>query len=966
MRARPLLFVLALLAAAPAAFAQTLPAAAFVGHPVAADALTIEGRQTSEPRLLALIATTAGKPLSMADVRETITHFFSLGRFEDVRVDAIATPDGRVRLTYDLTPVHTVTAVVFQGTLGLPESTLRERLVERYGATPPAARANDVARALEQLYAEHGYLRASVRAQAVRHHDPDRTVLEFDIASGQRARVGRIAIEGQPMASRQDLLGRLDLAPGSPYERVDLDQRLSGYVDRLRHRGYYQATASQHADVSADRTVANVTVDVEAGPFVTIRFTGDSLPKEKRADLVPVEREGSIDQDLLEDSTRRIAASLQQQGYWKAAATYREQETDGHMTIVFDVHRGPQYHVAGAGVSITGNAAVPADTLRALVKLPAGEPFIASRLDDGVNAITGLYQTRGFAQVQVHPAANELSPGIVQPVITIVEGPRTLVQSVTVTGNHVIATPQLLGALKIRAGEPYYAPTVAADRETLRLEYLNRGYESAEVTVHPTFSTDGTRADVPFAVVEGPQTIVDHILIVGNTRTDAAVIERELRLKSGQPLGLDDLIESQRRLSALGLFRRVRITPLTHGPAERRDVLITVEEAQRTTVSYGGGGEIDRRLLATGPNGEAQEHFEFAPRGFFDIDRRNLGGKNRSIGLSTRLSLRPKDAPDTSNPGATGFGFAEYRVVGTYREPRVFGENSDFTVTAAVEQGVRTSFNFARKGVNAELTRRLGSLVRANFRYSFGTTRTFDEHLRLDEQVAIDRLFPQVRLSTVSVGLARDARDDLLEPHAGTLLSADSEIAGRAMGSQVGFAKVFLQSFWYHPVGARNVVFATGARLGLATGFPRETQTIDEHGGVTTSVLHDIPASERFFAGGDTTIRGFALDTVGTPATISPQGFPIGGNAMLVLNAELRVPIWRELGGAVFVDGGNVFDRVSNFDLGELRGATGFGLRYKSPLGPIRVDLGFKMARREIAGQLEPRTAWHFSIGQAF
>ena len=117
---------------------------------------------------------------------------------------------------------------------------------------------------------------------------------------------------------------------------------------------------------------------------------------------------------------------------------------------------------------------------------------------------------------------------------------------------------------------------------------------------------------------------------------------------------------------------------------------------------------------------------------------------------------------------------------------------------------------------------------------------------------------------------------------------------------------------------------------------------------------------------GDTTIRGFALDTVGTPKTISSTGFPRGGNAVLILNGELRVPVWREFGAALFADGGNVWERTTDFDIGELRGALGAGLRYRSPVGPIRVDVGFKMDRREFGGQLEPRTVWHFSIGQAF
>ena len=128
-----------------------------------------------------------------------------------------------------------------------------------------------------------------------------------------------------------------------------------------------------------------------------------------------------------------------------------------------------------------------------------------------------------------------------------------------------------------------------------------------------------------------------------------------------------------------------------------------------------------------------------------------------------------------------------------------------------------------------------------------------------------------------------------------------------------------------------------------------------------------LPASERFFAGGDTTVRGFALDQLGTPEIIDADGFPIGGNGVIILNAELRVPVMRFLGVVGFVDSGNVFKQTTDIDLGRLRATIGFGVRVQSPVGPIRVDVGFKLDRQEITpGRLEPLNAWHISLGQAF
>jgi outer membrane protein insertion porin family len=471
---------------------------------------------------------------------------------------------------------------------------------------------------------------------------------------------------------------------------------------------------------------------------------------------------------------------------------------------------------------------------------------------------------------------------------------------------------------------------------------------------------------VIFAIREGPQTVVDHILVVGNVKTDPEVILNALEFRPGDPLGFTARLDSQRKLTELGLFRRVRITELRHGTMNDHDVLVTVEEAAATTIGYGGGVEGTQVLRATGEDGEARGELEFAPRGFFDVTRRNLGGRNRSISLYTRVSLRPKDVPEDPERDGTGVGLSEYRVVGTYRAPRVFFE-SDLTVTGAIEQGRRSSFNFSRKGANIDLQRRITQAILFNGRYSFNTTRTFDERLSEEDQATIDRLFPQVRLSGFSGALSRDTRDELLNPQRGGFLSVEGAMATRSLGGQVGFLKTYLQGFWFRRLpGRRPIVLATRAVAGLADGFPREVSSVDEDGNATVEIIEDLPASERFFAGGDTTIRGYALDSVGAPNTITPTGFPTGGNAVLILNGELRVPVWRDVGAAVFVDGGNVFRRVTEFDFGELRGSVGFGVRYNSPIGPLRVDLGFKLDRREVGGALEPRTALHFSFGQAF
>jgi outer membrane translocation and assembly module TamA len=175
----------------------------------------------------------------------------------------------------------------------------------------------------------------------------------------------------------------------------------------------------------------------------------------------------------------------------------------------------------------------------------------------------------------------------------------------------------------------------------------------------------------------------------------------------------------------------------------------------------------------------------------------------------------------------------------------------------------------------------------------------------------------------------------------------------------VGFVQTYLQGFYYRQLPVpRRVVLALGARIGLARGFTREV------GGL---LIRDLPASERFFAGGDTSVRGFSLDRLGNEQTITPNGFPTGGNSVVVLNSELRISVVGPLQATGFVDAGNVFPRASDLDFTDLRPAAGFGVMYRSPVGPIRVDLGFNLDPRELVpGTRERSKVLHILLGQAF
>jgi outer membrane protein insertion porin family len=953
--------------------------AAVAGRPVSLVEVQRAGRTVTDPRLLALVETRPGAPLSIRAVRESVLHFFNTGLFENV--DVVTRPseaDKTVALIYRLTPVRAIEAYAFTGTLSLDERTLRRAMADRLRMPISPSQVLPAAAALEAVYRQHGFLDARVSTAVRPDGGADTSTLVFTVDSGARARVGRVDVTGRPDRPAAEVLRELRLTPGNPFDGPALDERVARLLRELRSGGYYEADLVVRQTPDPGRDAIDLVVDFDPGPLVTLVWEGDPIPAAQRAELVPVGREASVDEDLLEDSKRRIEDYLHRLGHWKAEATYRRQPSDGRQALIFNVRAGPIFHMSK--VEIAGVRSLHQTEVEASLGSGEGKPFVEAELDARTAALIDRYRRSGFRLVRIvqtveeapQSAGDDKSVGRVVVRLDVQEGPRTIVDAVRIVGNETVASPLLEERLQLKPGAMFYEPLVSADRDGLEAAYRDRGFHRVRVDGSTEFRADGTRAVVSYNVSEGAQVLVDRVLIIGNRRTSTETIERALTLQPGEPLGLSELVESQRRLRALGLFRRVTITDVGEPGEARRDLLVTVEEALPTTLGYGGGIEGGRFLRSSETGGPAEERLEIAARGFVEVSRRNLWGSNRSLTLFARASLRPNDDPSADEDG---FGFNEYRVLGTFREPSVFGTSADGQAAVYFEQAVRSSFNFVRRGVQADVGRRIRDVTLIGG-YSLSEVRLFDERIAPEDRPTIDRLFPQVRLSKFQMAARRDARDDVLDPTRGTLAGLEMDLAARAIGSQVGFVKGFGELFAYRRLPRiERLVAAGGIRVGLARGLTRDAVRLNEDGEpvvdpdgiVIFDQVQDLPASERFFAGGDTTVRGFARDSLGDVATLDPNGFPTGGNALLILNGELRVRIWRELGGVVFTDVGNVFRRVSDFDLGALRASAGVGVRYKSPIGPVRFDVGFKLNRRELSpGNIEPGYALHFSIGQAF
>lgn len=939
----------------------------YLGKPIASVTIRSEGRTIAETRLAALIETTVGTPLAMRAVRESVTHLFSLALFEDVRVLAAPSSSG-VALTYELIPLHPVERFEFVGAVnGVATGRLRRGLVDKYGNSPRAARATEMVGDVEQMLRDAGYLDAHVTVNAEIEHAPERTTLTFTLTPGARARVGNVSVEGNPGVSQSQLLTFLGVRSGIPYERDRLNARIEDYLADRRKARHYEARLTVTPTITEQDRQVNLRLTAEQGPIVRVVFAGDPVPADRREDLVPVLREGSADEDLLEDSSNRIAEFFRTQGYRDATTTFSRESKDNELVVTFTTRRGNQYRVES--IDVTGSSAMSSDSLKALMRVRAGQPYSSATLDADITRLEEVYRQRGFPSAKAdpafeqHPAAGDAHiPVSIRVIIT--EGTETVVEAVRITGNENVPESDLRALLTLSPGRPFAASALALDRDAIELRYANLGFQNASVEARPGISADSRRADVVFSVREGPRIFVDHVLVVGNQRTKTETIENALRFKSGDPLGLEAVSESQRRLVALALFRRARITQLGSGDNARRDVLVTVEEAPLTTVGYGGGFEVRSRpvRLADDPN-VVSEKLEFAPRASFEIGRRNLFGTNRSVNLFTSASLHSNDEGSQSQSAATsnssgGYGFPEYRVLGQFSQPRILGSRADFRVTGTLEQQIRSSFDFSRRSAAAELALRLPAKMSASGGYQIQRTRVFNQNIDPSYQLDIDRLFPKVRISSFLGSLIRDTRNDPVDPSGGHYLSANAQLAATAIGSEVGFAKSFFTAQMFRALPkVGDSVFAASARVGAAHGFPNAAGS------------SELPASERFFAGGDTTVRGFALDRLGVqhvPAgasdTLDDAGFPLGGNALVIFNGELRIPVSKAMRVVGFADVGNVFKTVSDVALGDLRPALGVGFRYKSPVGPLRFDLGFKTPRHAD----EPRAEWFITFGEAF
>jgi len=853
--------------------------------------VSLEVPEADRARLAAYVEIAPGDPLRQEAVRAAVRRLYATGEFADVVVDQEAAAGG-VHLRIRPVPAPRLRSVRIEGDRVLSAGAARRaaRLVDGEPLWPARLEAAVQSAALQLV--RRGYLEARVDARV--EAAPGGAAAVFSVAAGPRVHVEQALVDGAPAGLGALLEALVRPRRGEPFERERAQAAAAKMRQALVARGRWRADV--RAEESYDPSTARVALRfvVAAGPWQRLEFRGDPTPAKVRDAVRRTVSEGGVRPDALDAAEELVEEALLARGHRGASVSHRFEAAPGGEIVVLEATAGPVWTAQSVRVAGVDPGLVPP------LRTREGEPLRDADMEEDQRSLTRALEDVGHPEARVELELGT-RPGAVPVVFRVEAGPQVLVESFAVELEGDAPAPRG-GApreLRTRAGEPYRLRDLALDRRSLTLAWRNAGYLDADVTPEVAFDQERRGARVVLRVRPGEQTRVDRIIVRGLRDTREVVVRRELSLSEGEPLGLDELLDSQRRLGALPIFERASLVELPGEETGRRSVLADMREAPFTTFAYGlGYGDRDK------------------VRASLEVTRRNLFGMDRSLTAFARGS------------------FVSNRFLLSYREPYLLGRRLELYVTGFREEEDREGFDYVRGGGLLQSLFDLRTGLKLIGRLVYQTTDTFNVSVPQDE---VDRQFQDATIAGPSFSVIRDSRDDALDPHRGHFLAVDVQLSLRVLGGDP-FVKSYLQAASYRRVLPRTVL-ATAARLGVARTFGFEEPT-------------RLPLPERFFAGGDFSLRGFPTDEV----------LEEGGNGLLLGSVELRFDATSRFAVAVFSDLGNVYPFVSDIDPADIRATAGAGLRYKSAFGPLRLDWAAKLDRRPG----ESASRFHLTVGHAF
>ncbi len=948
---------------------------AYEGLPVLKIEFSPERQPLTADYLSEILPVKPAAPLRLADVRAAIERLYATGRYEDIVAEARPAPGG-VILRFTTRQEYFIGRVTVQG---VPEPPNRGVVVNatrlELGAPFSSQDLAQAGRQLKELLQRNGFYETRIEHRL--EHDPEtgQVAIHFTVDSGRRARYGPTGVTGVPEGTAQAVAKATGWRGWLGWKAVTETRTQDGLEHArrfLRKQNHLMAqVALKGLDYDAAQGRVRAALEVQAGPEVQIRALGAKVSQGKLKRIVPVFEEQSVDRDLLVEGARNLREYFGGQGYFQAKVDFQRRSLPrSEEAIEYLIERGTRRKLAA--VFIEGNRYFDSTTIRErLYVRPASRVqfrhgrYSEELLRRDLAAVAALYVSNGFRDISVtsrleHPYRGKNDELAVH--IQIREGPQWRVGRLELTGASKEHAEAVHALLQESEGQPFSESNVAVDRDNVLDHYYNLGYPDA--TFEWTYQPDGEegRVDLRYIIREGDRKYVRDVLVSGLESTDAELVARRVLLKPGEAVSRTELLETQRQLYSLGIFAKVDAALQNPDGEERaKYVLLNVDESSRYSLTGGVGAEVAKiggcRDCFEAPAGKAG----FSPRVYFGITRRNMFGSGHLASFKSRVSTLQR------------------RAILSYEAPQFRG-NPDLSLLFSSmyddSRDVRT-FSARRQEGSVQLGQKISRASQMLYRFTYRRVSVDPNTLQINPLLI--PLFSQpVRLGILGSNYIEDRRDDPTNSHRGIYNTLDAGWASKAFGSQAGFTRFLGHNATYHSWGLGNrYVLARSVTFGWLHQVNPE---------------REIPLPERFFSGGAGSHRGFPENQAGPRDLLT--GFPLGGKALLLNQVEVRFPVLGEnLGGVLFEDAGNVYSRLGKLrfrvqqrdvtDFDYMVHAVGFGIRYRTPVGPVRVDLGwalnppnfvgFKGTREQLlfGGGLRTQQQighfqFHFSLGQAF
>lgn len=743
----------------------------------------------------------------------------------------------------------------------------------------------------------------------------------------QELQVAEVLLEGTFAPFTEAELRRpLRVRAGRPFEFHEWQADLDGLTARYVARGYVEARVRGRRDPVAEGSV-NVVYAITPGPETRIAVEGIELTEAELQALREIWAQGVFDRFIIEDTEAHVRRELLTRGFVKATVEGRMETDGGVKTLHLAV--APGAPATGREIRFTGNTTMARHDLEAVVQQSGLE--VSGWIDREAleRTLTAHYRAEGFlvATVRVDEPFMEGDRGILP--VTVDEGPRALIREVNWTGvSDAHAAPAKREA-NLEPGAPYTLGDLESSRVRLDRYFRTQGHNAVEVRVTASPVDDGGKeVDLAVAIVEGPQQVLEEVETTGATRTREGVVSRALRLPVGRPVNLQEWALARKRLFDTNVFRSVDIQAVPIGdPVEgiqKVRAVVTVEEYPPWRLRY--GLQVDRNRDDSSVEGLEDAPPQMTLGGIAEIRNQNLFGRAITGGFATRIELDFQRI-NTFIQSASFFGLPLRSALFVYGSREKVNEESSYLFTEE-DRGVSFEQRWRRRR-GFEIT----------YGYRFERTLVYNHELT----IPLETVYNDGRLTGA---LLFDRRRNPLEPTGGTFSSVAFERAADWLASDTSYTRMLLQQTGFLQRGP--VVLAGRVMSGGITG-------------------NDIPIGDlRFLTGGATTVRGYGENSLG-PRDILDQAK--GGTTLLVLNQEVRFPLYRWFRGVGFFDVGNTFDDTYPFAWSELKIGYGTGLRFDSPIGLLRLDWGVPGSTIPNSGR-QPNTfssgRWYFGIGHIF